>query len=268
MRLKDQVVDDKEEKARIRFKFGIDRDQENQEVLEYRKTGNERLFEKLYARRVPTFKYLANKNSWLIEDSYSEILIVFLRTVRRYGSNGKKTDFNTFFFSSVKNHFSNIAKKKFRKKRTTIEGYDPSLYSVPLDSCIDHRNDSPLFHELIEDTKINSDDNEEALAELVHRVCCGNEFLIKALGGMLDMTRRQITRRKHEFEFSCRMITGEAYDDICHEVGIPEELFEIKDIKVNGDRIFCKISLNPREFLDFLCEMAVEKGIVPEVIEG
>ena len=78
----------------------------------------------------------------------------------------------------------------------------------------------------------------------------------------------KIRNRKHEFEFSCRMITGEAYDDIYHEIGIPENLFEIENVKVHGDKIMCKIILNPREFLDHLCESAVENGIVSETIGG
>ena len=110
-------------KENPRFKFGIDRKEENQEVKTYLETGDERIFEKLYQRRLPTIDYLAKKYSWLSEDAGSEIRMVLVRTVNGYGCNGKTTDFNTYFFSSVKNHFSNIAKKKYRKKRMSLSSY-------------------------------------------------------------------------------------------------------------------------------------------------
>lgn len=253
---------------RIRFKFGIDRDLENREVLEFRKTRNERLFEQLFKRRTPTIQYLARKYKWLSEDAFSEISVVFVRTVNRYGKNGRTTDFNTFFFSSVKNHFSNVAKKKFRKKRTTFDGCDPALRSIPLDSCIDDGNDAPLFHELITTQEQSGGSNHDRLVEYVKRICEGNDFLCTVLMDFLDFTRRQIVRRKHTVSYRCPLITGDLYEDICKGVDIPQTLFEVENASVDNGEIACNLALNTRPLLSFLAEKFAEKDVVLDTIGG
>ena len=257
----------KTKREKVRFKFGIDRVQENEEIKEYLRTGDQRLFETFYRRRIPTIKYLANKYKWLSEDAFSEILVVFVRTVEGYGKNGKTTDFNTFFFSSVKNNFSNVAKKKFRKKRTTSEGHDPAYHTVSLDSCIDGNNDSPLFHELIT-SSYDERYEDDAMIECVDRICDGNKFLSEVLLSFLDLTKRQIVRRKHIFKCSFPLITGDVYLDIRQGIGIPDDLFEIEESKVCGAMITCKIRMKIRKLLDFFAKKTVEKGIVSQVTEG
>ena len=248
-----------EQKDKKRVKFGIDRDVENKEVLEFRKNRDERLFEKLYERRTPTIKYLANRYHWLSEDAFSEISVVFVRTVERYGKNGKTTDFNTFFFSSVKNHFSNVAKKKFRNKRTTFDGKDPALRSVQLDSCIDQDGDSQMFHELISNQDQFAASEQDRLEEYVTQLCEGNDFLCAVMMVLLDFTRRQIVRRQHVVSYRCPLISGDLKEDIRTACNIPGDLFEIEEASVHGDDIVCRVSLNTKPLLDYLAVRFSEK---------
>lgn len=256
-------------KERIRFKFGIDRDQENLDVMEYQNTGNELIFEKIFIRRKPTFLHLAKKYKWLTEDAHSEILVVFVRTVNGYTRNSNKTDFNTFFFSSVKNHFSNVAKKKFRKKRTTVDGADPELCAVSLDSCIDESGGSSLFHELVASNDNTYGSDKKILSECIDKACDGNKFVSFVLSEMMDLTNGQIMRKKLVVDYSCPLITGDLEHDIRHHIGIPDELFEVERKEVKSDVISCSIKLDLRPFLDFLGNNMKKNGFVPdEVLAG
>jgi len=242
-----------------RIKFGIDREIENNEVKTYLKTGDESIFERVYQRRIPTIKYLAKKYAWLSEDADAEIRMVLVRTVNGYGGNGKTTDFNTYFFSSVKNHFSNIAKKKYRKKRMTFDGLDPANKSIPLDSFIDEE-DSSQFHELI-----SSDDetmeNRIKMDHYLHEFSEGNQFLVHVMEEMTQMSKRQIVKKDMIFDYSFPLITGDVSTDITEGVGLPEEIFDIMESKINDHMISAKIKIKSRKLIGFLGKRVAEKQL-------
>jgi len=245
-----------------RLKFGIDRDEENQDVKEYIKTGNQIIFNRIYHRRKPTIEYLAKKYYWLTEDAASEIRIVLVRTVNSYGKNGKKTDFNTFFYSSVKNHFSNLAKKRYRKKRTTIDGLDPLNRMIQLDSCVGDDESSSSFHELIsnDDEAFREDMN---FKDLLAKISKGNKYIASVLSEIRDMTRREISNDKELiFSFLFPVISGEISIDIATAIGIPEDVYNIVSVSIESDKIHSRICVNGKKFISYIA------GCFPEIIEA
>jgi len=247
-------------------KFGIDRDEENRQIKEYLRTGDERIIEEVYKKRIPTIQFLARRYHWLTEDAASEINVVFTRTVNRYGKNGKKTDFNTFFFSSVKNHFSNLAKKKYRKKRTTLDGNCPDSITIPLDSCVGD-DESTQFHELI------ADDGESRSSDLrtqdfIRDICEDDDFLFEALQLTIDLTKRQIVRREITFEHWFPLVTGDIYTDIASCTTLPSEAYDVIEHVIENGKIKCLIKMNNKAFLSFVAKKVRESGIVNVPLEG
>ena len=255
-----QIVKEKREQSKK--KFGIDRDVENDEILKYQIEGNERLFEKIYARRIPTIQYLAKKYVWLAEDSFSEINMVFVRTVNNYGTNGKKTDFNTFFYSSVINHFANVAKKKFRKKRTTIEDKDPECKTIPLDGC--YNDDSNCFHELIASPNGEYFHNIE-LNDYITEICSGNEKISAVLLSMIDLSKRQVMRQEIKFVFDFCYITGDIIEDVNFSLNIPEKCFVILDVKTNGEYFSATILFDNKKIVDYFAKQILEKRVFSNI---
>ncbi len=245
-------------KENPRIKFGIDREEENQEVKTYLRTGDERIFERVYQRRLRTIEYLAKKYSWLSEDAGSEIRMVLVKTVNGYGCNGKTTDFNTYFFSSVKNHFSNIAKKKYRKKRMTFDGFDPANKTVPLDSFMDDNEGSSQFHELIspddETTK-----NKLKMDHYLHMFSDGNNFLFHVMEEMIQMSKRQIVKKDMVFDYSFPLITGDVFVDVGEGVGLPDDMFDVVETKINDNLINAKVKVKSKKLIKFLVKKISEK---------
>lgn len=255
----------KEEKENIRVKFGIDRDLENKEIQEYINSGDESVFERVYQRRLPTIDYLAKKYKWLSEDSASEIRMVLVRTVNGYRKNGKTTDFNTYFFSSVKNHFSNIAKKKFRKKRTIFDGTDPLNKTISLDDCVGD-DDSVLFHELIS-SDVNKVENDIDMDYFLNNLSEGNEFLFHVISEILNYARRQISKKDLVFKYNFPMVSGDALLDVSFGTGLPNNIFTIIDTKINNNKIEANISIKSKKLLNFLSKK-IRNNNVFSYIEG
>jgi DNA-directed RNA polymerase specialized sigma24 family protein len=235
-----------------RVKFGIDRDIENEQVRKYIETGDELIIEEVYKKRIPTIDHLGRINSWITEDASSEVNLVFVRCIQSYGRNGKTTDFNTFFYSSVKNHFANLLKKKYRKKRTTFRGDDPSMQTVSLDSpCYGDDGHDINLHEIIPDNAIEEND---VITECLSEISGGNESIVDILLDFVDLTKRQIVRREFIFDRTFPLISGDAHDDIVLGMGVPAETFEVLTSKVKNDKVFCKIKIVPQEFISHIRE--------------
>jgi hypothetical protein len=249
-----------------RLKFGIDRDEENKDVKDYILTGDQNIFNRIYQRRKPTIEYLANKYNWLNEDAASEIRIVLVRTVNSYGVNGKKTDFNTFFYSSVKNHFSNMAKRRYRKKRTTIDGLDPLNRMVQLDSCIS--DDETSFHELIsqDDDTVRENINFQAL---LFEISQGNKYIISILTEIHDMTKREITKNSNLiFSFSFPLISGDMLSDISDAISLPSDVYDVVHMSTKDSIISAKICVDGKKFTEHIANVILDKNIITTKNKG
>ena len=249
-----------------KLKFGIDRKQENKDVRMYVKSGNEEIFNRLYENRLPTIDFLARRYKWLCEDAASEIRIVLVRSVNKYRE-GQTTDFNTYFFTSVKNHFSNLAKKRFRKKRTTFDGLDPLHQTIPLDSFIDDEENSSKFHELISDG--NSDSEKcEMMEHYLYHLSGGNRFLLHVIKEFSDMSKRKISKKEISFDFKFDLVTGDLFEDVSKQIGLPKRMFDIVKAKVRMGAIDASVKVKGKKLIEHFVEKIESEREELECIKG
>ncbi len=240
----------------------IDRKEENKDVLEYVETGDDKLFEKIYHRRLSTINYLAHQYYWLSEDAASEIKIVFIKTVRGYKKNKRKTDFNTFFYSSVKNHFVNMIKYKYRKKRTTIDDADPLFKTTPLDEFLNE--DSNLQrHELVDNNQKNPYDlfSYEVLADFLSK---DNQMIKDIILCIKGLDRQEMRKSNiiidHQFEYRTDDVLFDFYD----QLKIPKNSVEMIENQVKGDRVYAKVEVNTQVFMKYMRNKMEKDSIMLE----
>jgi len=129
----------------------IDRDQEDADVMLYKKTKDDRVFERIYKNRLSTLRYLSNKYRYLhdsTDDMFSFISDIFVRCIDGYEKtrastvNGKKvtstTPFNTYFYTSVLHRVKNLDSANNAQKRR------PDKPVLSLDYEYSGRNGDPL----------------------------------------------------------------------------------------------------------------------------
>lgn len=241
------------------LRFGIDRKEENELVLEYQKTGDEELFNKLFEQRRPTFKNLGIKYRYLEEDAESEVTIIFLKAIRRFQKNGNtKTDFNTFFYTLVKNHFSNCWRKKNRRKRTLESGERPEDSMLSLDYR--KTEDSAALYEVIpDDTPANHDfemqDYMEAMTE-------GNPLIMRILQEVIGGTRRQYITRDHYYIFSVTLVRGNPFHSIRTALGVPASTYEIEDFLCTTENVEFVVRVKGKAFVHYLADVFKDKIVI------
>lgn len=145
----------------------IDRDGEDLLVRKYQNTNDKLILEQLYNIRKQTLQIWANKYSYLRtseEDLLSEVGIIWLKCVNQYEYNPKartvrtksgkfvlsrngekktvfkRTSFNTFLYTSLKNYMSNIFKWQHSRKRVDKEGRPQESRLLSIDYEYDKNN--------------------------------------------------------------------------------------------------------------------------------
>jgi len=116
----------KEEKAVF---APIDRKQENKDIIEFQKTGDREIFEKVYENRVPTLKVWARKYYYLSDssdDMFGELSFYFSKAAYHYDHT--RGSFNTCLYTFFQNCIRNIRNSKKAKKRKPL-GADPNSIS-------------------------------------------------------------------------------------------------------------------------------------------
>jgi len=143
----------------------VNRDQEDLLVQKYQKSNDPEILDKLYELRKQTLAIWSKKYSYLgfsEEDMMSEVSMIWLKCVNQYqydpksrvvrtkdgkfvvSKNGKvkkifkRTPFNTFLYTSLRNYMSNISKRKYSKKRVDKNGKPLESNMISLDSDISH----------------------------------------------------------------------------------------------------------------------------------
>ena len=205
----------------------IDRDKEDQLVRKYQVDKDPSVLENLYALREPTLKIMARKFAWLdnADDMFGELRDVWLRCVNGYefrarprpikAKNGtlvldehgrvkmvvKRTPFNTYLYTSMRNKAWNILKKKHGKKMI-----DESGRSV-LDSMLslDYEYGDGEGSKSLRDTLVGDSPSVEGgvmVEEAVRFISNGDSDVAAALRNYVDNTNlRRVST-------ACRIRTG------------------------------------------------------------
>lgn len=110
----------------------IDRDEEDRDVLEFQKTGDMKLLEKVYLNRIPTLWYWTNKYYYpglmaSANDLFSELAVVFVKAAEHYDG---RAAFNTCLYTFFDNRIKNIKSGKYAKKRISEEYKGPLVNMV------------------------------------------------------------------------------------------------------------------------------------------
>lgn len=142
--------------------FNIDRNQEDGEIERFQKTGDLRILEKVYEKRIPTLwtwirmHYIPGVTCCSKQDLFSEFTIVFLNAAQKYKRS--RGAFNTCLYTFLLNRIKNIKNSRYAKKRT------PEFYKGPisdmlrsLDYTYDNKEGSEVtLKDLIPDSSVLS----------------------------------------------------------------------------------------------------------------
>lgn len=107
----------------------IDRAEEDRDVTTYQKTGDLKILDRIYRRRIPTLQAWAAKHFfpglYLSEqDMASELSIVFIKAVEKYDP-ARKVAFNTCLYTFLLNRVKNMKNSIHAKKRICEEYEGP-----------------------------------------------------------------------------------------------------------------------------------------------
>lgn len=186
----------------------VDRDEEDNLIREYQKTKDEDILSELLALRTPTLSFWTDKYSYLSsskEDLFSEFQRVWYKCVTRYeyeakdrvvkdkfgrlelDENGitktrkKKTNFNTFLFSSLLYHVRNKVKKKYSKKRTDLNGIPFQHNIVSIDEDMGNDSDGSFtLHDILESSNVHAHQKMSA-DEIIEFISEGDQEVAEAL---------------------------------------------------------------------------------------
>jgi len=112
----------------------IDRNEGNNDINTFQKTGDLNVLEKVYKNRIPTIRSWANKYFYpglisSVEDLFEELAFVFVKAAQKYDS--KRGSFNTCLFTFFINRIKNLKNSKHAKKRISEE-YDGPISGMIL----------------------------------------------------------------------------------------------------------------------------------------
>jgi len=219
---------------------GIDRKRENELVLEYQKTRDDGVFMKIYGPRLDTFRYLSNKYSYVCDDMYSEVQLVFMKAINGYRKGGRS--FNTYYYTSVLNHIKNIIKSKTRNKRTTQDGEDPSEHFLYLDDLIDcDSTTGSTFHDII--TSGEGAAMRPEVKDLLTIISDKSDILFDIAVEMMSTGRQPVRRQR--YELTNTLMDGEDIDHcIDRMTGIGRKCYRVVDIDVMEREVRCVVDVS------------------------
>ncbi len=235
-------------------KQGISRRVESQLVLEYQQTRCEETFLKIYLPRIDTFKYLAEKYSYICEDMESEAILVFIKAVNGYRPNNRL--FNTYYYTSVLNHIRNILKSKKRNKRTLINGDDPSDHFLYLDDAIDGE-EGGTFHDIV--SPLDNKSLTPEVRDLLNLISNKSQILFDMAIHMMNTGKRPLRRKKYELVTS--MIDGESMSKCLDRMtGISRACYKVIDFDVMGKQVRCVVDVSRQSAFCELLDIATENA--------
>ncbi len=204
---------DTSDEAHMVFK-SVDRDSEDLLVKTYKTKGGERILHDLYMLREPTLKVWARRHSYLgdsEEDVFADLRTVWMECIAAYKyepswravrtkSGGfvldddgnkktvfKRTTFNTFFYTSLRNYISNVIKKKYAKKRLDDSGVPLEGTMMSLDYSYggdEGEGDGDTMYSLLADDKVKKVDLDAD--HIIDDISKGDQDIKKALQGFVQ----------------------------------------------------------------------------------
>lgn len=158
----------------------IDRDRESKDVLEFLKSGDMSIMERLYNNRIQTLQIWARKYHYIgmsQEDVFADMVTVFIKAVhkyrknkrsKRYGKSKKlvvsETPFNTYLFYALQHYVINQWSRKRAKKRMSN---DVPAENVTLSLNYSYNNPDDSACSLI-DVVANGSENEKIMMDRIH----------------------------------------------------------------------------------------------------
>ena len=188
----------------------IDRQKENQLVLEVKRTADQDLYAKLYEMRVPTLTILSRRYAYLSdseEDLLAELRLVWWKAINHYDAtphdsylrnrdgsfvlkNGKKrlvvkvTDFNTVFYTYCLNYIANLHKRYYSKKRLDLNGKPVKNSMLSLDLKTQGgsgSDDGAKLHEVIQDRNVTAVNQLVGAGLVISKIAGKNRKIRQAL---------------------------------------------------------------------------------------
>ena len=211
----DEVVEVSSDKEYQQFK-SIDRSQENNLVGLYRKNKDVSVLSKLLELRDQTLRYMAKKYAYLDneDDMYSEFKRVWLKCVRKYDNNpkprpvrdksgkvvmnedgtmmmvSKKTPFNTYLYTSMKNRVWNIIKHRHSKRLSDDEGRPVVETMRSLDYEYGEDGDMTMM-DVIPDIKARSSLAAAEMSEILAHLGTSDPDIARTVDTFLSNTRME-----------------------------------------------------------------------------
>lgn len=250
----------------------IDRDQEDQDVTEFQKTGDLELLEKVYKSRIPTLKSWAAKNYYpglttSVEDLFEDLSLVFVNAAEKYDKN--KGKFNTWLFKLLLNRLKNLHNAKYAKKRKSDE-YDGPMNGMIL--SLDYSYSDGDGSELtLKDIIPSKTDVEESLGfrdsvdflskdnplvkEFFNKICAGNSLAslikeYKTRSGTIDLSRSKNDLLKLKSGKNKRLVA-----DIIKARRIKNRDFKLIEYQLGGskgNKLIYTVEMRKTEETDFL----------------
>jgi len=164
--------------------FNIDRNQEDKDVIKYQKTGDNKLFEKIYNARIPTIKWWTRKYHCVMgsySDMEGELRYYFVRAINAYDR--KRGSFNTCLYTFFLNRIRNIITKRASNKRMP-KGAKSNLdnFVLSLDYGWDKAKDEgstteSMFASKLIDRNFKKISDDMSMTETVNILSKGNPFI-------------------------------------------------------------------------------------------
>lgn len=180
---------------------------------------------------------------------------MFLRSLRKFRKGGR--DFNTFFYTNCLNHMRNLLKAKKRQKRTLIDGSDPAVSMVRLDS--EQFEGEQSLHDVVP----SSSDvlSSVSVSEMIESVQEDSWVLYDIMVEIASYGSPCIKRRT--YEGSVEVLEGETDEEaIARDVNIPEDLYFVEESSRSGSTVSFTINVSGQKTVRFLSSYLKNKGFV------
>lgn len=207
----------------------VNRKREDELVRQYRETGDVSILDELFEIREPTLWVWARKFSYLenLDDMFGEFSVVWLNCVNKYeyeaeirpvrtkdgglvyDENGKiktvlkRTPFNTYLFTALRNRAWNILKKKHSKRNCDEEGKPVSDTMKSLDFAYSDEGEDSTMHDFLKGEDGDSIVSPMQVEQIIDSVA-GNDHEVR-------QAMETFVSRKHlrHLSSACKLACGE-----------------------------------------------------------